>query len=76
MLEKLQPDCFFEGALKNDRMTKVIGRTVTRDSICGHISSIMKREIVRTRKTEVAIWILLFFFFVMGGIMALLSQNP
>jgi hypothetical protein len=36
----------------------------------------MKREIVRTKKTEAAIWILLFLLFVMGGIMALLSQNP
>jgi len=36
----------------------------------------VKREIVRTRKSEAAIWILLFFFFVMGGILAVISQKP
>jgi hypothetical protein len=29
---------FFDRALKNERMIKVIGRPVSGDSICGHIS--------------------------------------
>jgi hypothetical protein len=36
----------------------------------------MKREIVRTKKSEAAIWILLFFLFIAGGILAVLPQKP